>query len=199
MWHSWEEMIPLPGFQSFHFCVSQYDDKDRLILRNLSFILGAKFAEKFTKKVTHLLCKFTSGPKYEAACKWGILPVTCEWIYECVKHNKVVAPDSFCPNEITSEDREAGPCTVSQYPTQAVKMVSRGGASQLKSQSLDLKCLRTELSGGISDRAEADLTRRVKKRAKHSDSDRTAVTVCCLLSKARLILYLRLIPRRAYI
>lgn len=61
---------------------------------------------------------------------------------------------------------------MSQYPTQAVKMVSGDGASQLISQALDLKCLRTELTGGISDRAEADLTHRVKKRAKLSDSDR---------------------------
>ncbi|KAL8110317.1 hypothetical protein AgCh_026155 [Apium graveolens] len=164
--------IPLPGFQSFHFCISQYDEKDRLLLRNLCFTLGAKFAEKLTKKVTHLLCKFTSGPKYEAACKWGILPVTCEWIYECVKQNKVVAPVSFCPNEVMSEDREAGVCTVSQYPTQAVKMVSGDSSSQLTSQSLDLKCLRTELTGGTSDKAEADHTRRAKKRAKVSDKDR---------------------------
>lgn len=60
---------------------------------------------------------------------------------------------------------------MSQYPTQAVKMVSGDGASQLTSQSLDLKCLRTELTAGISDRAEADHARRVKKRAKLSDSD----------------------------
>lgn len=41
--------------------------------------------ERLTRKVTHLLCKYTSGPKYEAACKWGICSVTSEWIYECVK------------------------------------------------------------------------------------------------------------------
>lgn len=77
--------IPFPGFKNFRFCVSQYEEKDRLLLRNLCFILGAKFVEKLTKKVTHLLCKFTSGPKYEAACKWGIRSVTSEWIYECVR------------------------------------------------------------------------------------------------------------------
>lgn len=77
--------IPLPGFEKFRFCVSQYEDKDRMLLRNLCFVLGAKFIEKLTKKVTHLLCKFTSGPKYEAACRWGILTVTSEWIYECVR------------------------------------------------------------------------------------------------------------------
>lgn len=77
--------VPLPGFESFRFCVSQYEEKDRILLRNLCFVLGAKFVEKLTKKVTHLLCKFTNGPKYDAACKWGIRSVTSEWIFECVK------------------------------------------------------------------------------------------------------------------
>ncbi|RDY12354.1 hypothetical protein CR513_02868, partial [Mucuna pruriens] len=77
--------VPLPGFESFRLCVSQYEEKDRILLRNLCFVLGAKLVEKLTKKVTHLLCKFTNGPKYEAACKWGIKSVTSEWIFECVK------------------------------------------------------------------------------------------------------------------
>lgn len=77
--------VPFPGFESFRFCVSQYEEKDRILLRNLCFVLGVKFVEKLTKKVTHLLCKFVNGPKYKAACKWGIQSVTSEWIFECVK------------------------------------------------------------------------------------------------------------------
>ena len=77
--------IPFPGFENFRFCVSQYEGKDRLLLRNLCFVLGAKLVEKLTKKVTHLLCKYAVGPKYDAACKWGIHSITSEWIYECVK------------------------------------------------------------------------------------------------------------------
>jgi topoisomerase (DNA) II binding protein 1 len=76
---------PLPGFESLWFCVSQYDEKDRILLWNLCKALGAKFSVKLTQKVTHLLCKFTNGPKYEASCKWGIRTVTSEWIFECVK------------------------------------------------------------------------------------------------------------------
>ena len=77
--------VPLPGFQNLRFCVSQYEEKDRILLWNLCKVLGAKFADKLTKKVTHLVCKFTNGPKYEASCKWGIRSVTSEWIFECVK------------------------------------------------------------------------------------------------------------------
>lgn len=78
-------LIPLPGYENFRFCVSQYNEKDRVLLRNLCYTLGAKFVEKFTRKVTHLLCKFTNGPKYEAALKYGIRTITSDWIYECVK------------------------------------------------------------------------------------------------------------------
>ena len=84
--------VPLPGFENIRFCVSQYDDKDRVLLRNLCFVLGAKFVEKLTKKVTHLICKFTDGTKFEAACKWGKQCITAEWIYECVSQ----VPLRFC-------------------------------------------------------------------------------------------------------
>ncbi|EOY16434.1 Topbp1, putative isoform 1 [Theobroma cacao] len=165
--------IPFPGFKSFRFCVSQYEEKDRLLLRNLCFILGAKFVEKLTKKVTHLLCKFTSGPKYEAACKWGIYSVTAEWIYECVSQNKVVSLDPFFPKEVTAQDREAGLCTVSQFPTQAVQMMSVDIPSQFMTQSQDL---RTQTLGGkiesiIGGRDEAEQSNVHLKRARCMEED----------------------------
>ena len=75
--------IPLPGVEGYRICVSQYDMKERQLLRNLCYVLGVKYVEKLTKKVTHLLCKFADGDKYEAACRWGIHVVTAEWIYAC--------------------------------------------------------------------------------------------------------------------
>ncbi|KAK3005313.1 hypothetical protein RJ639_016640, partial [Escallonia herrerae] len=143
--------VPLPGFEKFRICVSQYDEKDRLLLRNLCFILGAKFVEKLTKKVTHLLCKFSSDPKYQAASKWGIQSVTSEWICECVRQSKVVAPYPFSPKEVTSEDREAGLCTMSQYPTQAARMTYGDDASQLPSQSQDPGNIQNYVIGSKSD------------------------------------------------
>ncbi|XP_049414611.1 uncharacterized protein LOC125877323 isoform X1 [Solanum stenotomum] len=142
--------VPFPAFKSFRLCVSQYDEKERQLLRNLCFTIGAKFVEKLTKKVTHLLCKFTDGPKYEAACKWGIQPVTCEWIYECIKQNKIVSADPFYPKEVTSEDREAGACTVSQFPTQAFGMISGDTVSQPQTQHQELVNVRTEAFAGRS-------------------------------------------------
>lgn len=177
--------VPFPAFKGFRLCVSQYDEKERQLLRNLCVVLGAKFVEKLTARVTHLLCKFTSGPKYDAACKLHIQPVTCEWIYECIKQvchllpshfllsffscpvniyfwdlyaftfmkptyhllleqNKIVAPDPFYPKEVTTEDREAGICTTSQFPTQAVQMISEDSVSQLQNQSKEINSVNRE-------------------------------------------------------
>ena len=81
--------VPLPGFEGLRFCVSQYTDKERSLLRNLCHVLGAVCKEKLTKRITHLLCKYATGNKYEAACKWGIHPVRCEWLYECVRKVRI--------------------------------------------------------------------------------------------------------------
>ncbi|XP_059454204.1 uncharacterized protein LOC132184545 isoform X2 [Corylus avellana] len=148
--------VPLPGFERFRFCVSQYEEKDRLLLRNLCFVLGAKFVEKLTKRVTHLICKFASGPKYEAACKWGICSITSEWIYECIRQNEVVALDPFCPKEVTVQDREAGLCTMSQFPTQAMRMISGDGSSQFPSQQQDLRNIPTQCTVSRNDSFKGD-------------------------------------------
>ncbi|XAR49591.1 hypothetical protein NMG60_11032843 [Bertholletia excelsa] len=177
--------IPLPGFERFRFCVSQYDEKDRILLRNLCFVLGAKFVEKLTKKVTHLLCKFTNGPKYEAACKWGIQSVRCEWIYECVKQNHIVATSTFCPKEATSQDREAGVCTLSQYPTQATRMILGDNVSQFASQSPDERIIKT-LAIGRSDssRLEAKISDSSCKRVRLlNDGSDKGMTSCGISQK----------------
>lgn len=165
--------IPLPGFERFRVCVSQYEEKDRQLLRNLCFVLGAKFAEKLTKKVTHLLCKFTNGPKYEAARKWGIHSITSEWMYECIRQNDVVALDSFRPKEVTVQDQEAGLCTTSQFPTQAVRMVSGDSPSCFPSQSQDLRNTATQCTFSRNDsfKEESEQSSVFNKRAKLLEDD----------------------------
>lgn len=64
-------------------------------MRNLFFVLGVKFVEKLTRKVTHLVCNFANGRKYEAACKWGTVSVTPEWVYECVRQVGLGLSNSF--------------------------------------------------------------------------------------------------------
>ncbi|XP_024310454.1 DNA topoisomerase 2-binding protein 1 isoform X3 [Brachypodium distachyon] len=111
--------IPFPGFEDFRFCVSQYEEKDRILLKNLCLTLGAKFTDKATNKVTHLICKFASGPKYEAFHKRGVPTITVEWLFECVRQDTIIPFDQFLPKPPTSQDRDTGLCTVSQFPTQA--------------------------------------------------------------------------------
>lgn len=55
--------------------------------------------------------------------------------YIMLGQNKVVVPGPFCPKDVTTQDREAGVCTTTQYPTQACRMMSGDVGSQLPSQS----------------------------------------------------------------
>ncbi|XP_077224366.1 transcription coactivator isoform X2 [Tasmannia lanceolata] len=166
--------IPLPGFEGLRFCISQYEEKDRLLLRNLCFVLGAKFTEKLSRKVSHLLCKFTSGPKYEAACKWGIESVTAEWITQCIRKDKMVALDPFRPKPVTAQDRESGLCTQSQYPTQAAHIVSGDISSHLQSDSHGPVNMPTQTTGARSNSFsdEAKYSIASIKRAKNSELGR---------------------------
>ncbi|XP_028781533.1 DNA topoisomerase 2-binding protein 1-A isoform X2 [Neltuma alba] len=135
-----EEISPTTYISS-HWIRSCLEGKDRMLLRNLCFVLGATFVEKLTKKVTHLLCKFINGPKYEAACKWGIQAVTSEWIFECVKQNKVVGVDQFLPKEVSVQDhenQEAGVFTVSQFPNPA-ESIGGDSSAQFSSRSQNLR------------------------------------------------------------
>ncbi|KAI3669544.1 hypothetical protein L6452_40783 [Arctium lappa] len=118
--------VPLPGFIGLHFYVSQYEEKDRALLRNVCHILGGRLLKRLTKKVNYVICKFTEGPRYEAARELGIQTVTIEWIWECVRQNKIVASSQFLPKAPAAaiSDQEAGVSTMSQYPTQAVGMIS---------------------------------------------------------------------------
>ncbi|XP_044980587.1 DNA topoisomerase 2-binding protein 1 isoform X1 [Hordeum vulgare subsp. vulgare] len=117
--------IPFPGFEDFRFCVSQYDEKERVLLKNLCLTLGAKFTEKASKRVSHLICKFASGPKYEAYHNKRIPTITIEWLFECVRQDTIIPYDQFQPKPPTSQDKDAGMCTVSQFPTQAANTTSR--------------------------------------------------------------------------
>lgn len=91
----------------------------------------------------------------------------------CTVQNKVVSLDPFFPKEVTAQDREAGLCTVSQFPTQAVQMMSVDIPSQFMTQSQDL---RTQTLGGkiesiIGGRDEAEQSNVHLKRARCMEED----------------------------
>lgn len=122
--------IPLPGFESMRFCVSQYEEKERILLRNLCHVLGAKFTEKLSRNVTHLLCKFTGGPKYEAACTWNIKTITADWLHECVRQDTVLPCDEFRPRQMSAKDKDVCFFGKTQHVIQAAHLASREFPSQ---------------------------------------------------------------------
>ncbi|MCO5604802.1 hypothetical protein L7F22_058974 [Adiantum nelumboides] len=97
--------VPFPGFETLRLCVSQYEEKDRLLLRNLCFVLGVKFTEKLNKKVTHLLCKVKDGQKYHAACNWGINVTTADWLFACVRKDRMMPSKDFQPRELSAAEK----------------------------------------------------------------------------------------------
>ncbi|OAE33724.1 hypothetical protein AXG93_601s1120 [Marchantia polymorpha subsp. ruderalis] len=117
--------VPLPGFERFRFCVSQYADRDRILLYNLCHVLGAKYQDKrMTRKATHLLCMVGDGEKYEAALRWGIEVVTADWVHACVTQNMIVDLYPYRPKRLTAADREAGLAIPTQCPTSSRSSVA---------------------------------------------------------------------------
>ncbi|KAL6513428.1 hypothetical protein OROGR_020914 [Orobanche gracilis] len=179
LYHPLPCQIPLPGFEGYRICVSRYDTKERHLLRNLCYVLGARTTEKLTKKVTHLLCKFADGERYEAAYRCGIHVVTAEWMYECaiqtrllltMRQNKVVDLERFRPQELTSQDRHEGLYSVSQYPMQCAKMTS--DISQESSPLQDLRNMQTiDSTMGCMERDEENYSSNGSKRARVSGND----------------------------
>lgn len=84
---------------------------------------------------------------YAHVCLVVMLNYTIYTIWQ----NGVVSLDPFCPTEVTAHDREAGLCTVSQFPTQAFRMVSTDEPSQLTISSQDRRALSAEASGSKND------------------------------------------------
>ncbi|CAL4994384.1 unnamed protein product [Urochloa decumbens] len=152
--------IPFPGFKNFRFCISQYGERERFLLKNLCFALGAKFTEKAYKGVTHLICKFASGPKYEVYSKRGTPTITAEWLFECVKQDTIVPFDHFQPKPLTSQEKEADLCTVSQYSTQS----TRFNCSELLSGCQVTTSNPTHNSGGVASGNEETPAPAVSKR-----------------------------------
>lgn len=53
--------------------------------------------------------------------------------------SKIVSLDLYRPKEVTAQDREAGLCTVSQFPTQAVQMIAGESQSQFPIHSVIMR------------------------------------------------------------
>jgi topoisomerase (DNA) II binding protein 1 len=130
--------IPLADFQGARFCVSQYSDRDRKLLRKLCQVLRVKFTETLNSKVTHLLCKVQAGEKFENAERMGIPCVTADWLYACAAQNMAVSMDLFKPREPTAAEKEAEHSFMTQRPVRAAGVLPSHAAdlqTQVSNQS----------------------------------------------------------------
>lgn len=100
--------------------------------------------------------------------------------YGAVEQNKIVSADPFYPKEVTSEDREAGACTVSQFPTQAFRMISGDTASQHQTQPQELINVRTEAFAGRSTaKEEMKYSSRWNKKARLLEVEEPNCSLSC--------------------
>ncbi|KAJ1855093.1 protein kinase activating protein dpb11 [Coemansia sp. RSA 638] len=63
--------------------ISGYEGMEREHIGKLAHALGISFTEKFSRKVSHLICRPPfQGPKFERAAKWNIAVVDSFWLYQ---------------------------------------------------------------------------------------------------------------------
>lgn len=85
---------PLPGFEGFKICITNYTGEARLYLARLIAIMGGVFTKTLTKENDYLVAAKPLGKKYEAATfKWalaGIKVVNHLWLETCFSQWQVV-------------------------------------------------------------------------------------------------------------
>ena len=89
--------IPLAGFDSLRLCLSLYAGLERRCLRNLCSVLGAKYSDALTRRVTHVICPVAGGEKFAMAQRLGIPCVTADWLEACVQACGILLCDDFFP------------------------------------------------------------------------------------------------------
>ncbi|KAJ1795178.1 protein kinase activating protein dpb11 [Coemansia sp. RSA 1938] len=71
--------------------ISGYEGMEREHIGKLAHALGVSFTEKFSRKVSHLICRPPfQGPKFERAVKWNIAVVDSFWLYRLAATGSVV-------------------------------------------------------------------------------------------------------------
>ncbi|RDY12355.1 Copia protein, partial [Mucuna pruriens] len=93
-------------------------------------------------KIEHCRTEIQFANIFTKALKWE--KFRC--LRDSIGINGVVAIDQFLPKEVTAQDQETGICTVSQFPTQAVQMIS-DMPSQFSSQSQTLRSMENKNVG----------------------------------------------------
>lgn len=67
------------------------------IQRTIEIVGGKVSLEYMTSKDTHLIVPVAAGKKYRNAARFGVIPVTGDWLVASVTAGKVLPPDNFAP------------------------------------------------------------------------------------------------------
>ncbi|CAB3993743.1 Hypothetical predicted protein [Paramuricea clavata] len=60
--------------------VTGFEGKERQILKNMIYIIGAKYTGYLSRSVTHLICRNETSEKYKKAREWDIICTNARWI-----------------------------------------------------------------------------------------------------------------------
>ncbi|XP_028393848.1 PAX-interacting protein 1-like [Dendronephthya gigantea] len=60
--------------------VTGFQGKEREALKNMIYMIGAKYAGYLSRTVTHLICQNQTSEKYKKANEWGITCTNARWI-----------------------------------------------------------------------------------------------------------------------
>ncbi|KAJ7380909.1 PAX-interacting protein 1 [Desmophyllum pertusum] len=82
--------LPVPFKDKVNQCrsmvitVTGYAGAERTLLKNMIFIIGARYTGYLTRANTHIICKSSTGDKYTKAREWGIFCVNAKWLGDIV-------------------------------------------------------------------------------------------------------------------
>lgn len=67
-------------------CVTGFVGSERTGIIQALRVIGAEYTENLRNTNTHLICKESTGAKYEKAVKWGLYVVSVQWLYHIMQH-----------------------------------------------------------------------------------------------------------------
>lgn len=152
---------PVPGMEKVSCTVSGFSGDDRVDIRNLLQLVGAKFSGTMKRgETTHLICAESaqSGLKYEKAKQWGVVKIVrVAWIQQVFEQWLHVDESAFLLNQC---DVQFGVPAAPQRSTNDAE-VATSGAKMKRERQVDPPSQSSE-----------DGVHRKKKKSRSRDSHR---------------------------
>ena len=80
---SFQHTTSINTSQSMKFCLSMFNRTEKSIATILIQSLGGIIEKRFTRNITHLICKYKQGAKYEKAIEYNTPVLSIHWIIAC--------------------------------------------------------------------------------------------------------------------